>query len=317
MTDNSTMFGLAMRNFTAYPELPDPDDLLRYAVRAEELGYESLWVWDHILLGVEPHFPIVESLTLLTAVAARTHRIKLGTGVLVLPLRNPVVLARVLASLDQISKGRLILGVAVGWYEREFDAVGVPFKRRGALMEQNLEILTRLWQEDGVRAQYPPHNLRRAVQYPKPVQQPYPPILVGGYVDAVLKRAAVRGDGWLTYFYTPESFARSWAKVKQFAREAGKDPEALDNCNQLPIFVGKSKAAVEAPLMEWLRTEWDYAAWSESTAQSAIYGTVDECVAQLKTHLEVGVKRLIFVPYKYDREQVECIAQEIIPRLQG
>ena len=95
MTGNSTTFGLAMRNFTAYPELPDPDGLLRYAVRAEELGYESLWVWDHIILGVEPHFPLLESLTLLTAVAARTSRIKLGTGVLVLSQPASVCPARV------------------------------------------------------------------------------------------------------------------------------------------------------------------------------------------------------------------------------
>ena len=317
MTGKDTTFGLAMRNFTAYPELPDADGLLSYAVRAEELGYESLWVWDHIILGVEPHFPLLESLTLLTAVAVRTSRIKLGTGVLVLPLRNPVVLARVLTTLDQISKGRLILGVATGWYEREFDAVGVPFRRRGKLMEQNLEILTRLWQEDVVRAEYPPHKLRSAVQYPKPVQQPRPPILVGGYVDVVLKRAAVRGDGWLTYFYTPESFTRSWNKVKQFAREAGKDPEELDNCNQLPIFVGNSKAEVEGPFMDWLTTEWDFASWSESSVDSAIYGTVDECVEQLQAHIEVGVKRIIFVPYKYESEQVELIAKEIIPRLQS
>ncbi len=311
-----TKFGLAMQNFTAYPTLPDPQALLQYACRAEELGYESLWVWDHILLGVEPHFPILESLTLLTAVAARTSRIKLGTGVLVLPLRNPVVLAKVLASLDQIAQGRLILGVASGWYEREFDAVGVPFKQRGRIMEQNLEILTRLWQEDAVRAEYPPHRLRSAVQFPKPLQRPRPPILIGGYVDVVLKRAAVRGDGWLTYFYTPESFARSWAKVQQFAREAGKDPEALDNGNQLPIYVGKSRTAVEAPLMEWLHSEWDFASWSESTVQSAIYGTVEECVAQLRAHIAAGVKRIIFVPYKYDSAQVEVIAREIIPRLQ-
>jgi probable F420-dependent oxidoreductase len=316
MSHDMTKFGLAMRNFTAYPELPDPEGLLHYATRAEALGYESLWVWDHILLGTEPHFPLLESLTLLTAVAARTSRIKLGTGVLVLPLRNPVVLARVLTSLDQISKGRLILGVATGWYEREFDAVGVPFRQRGKRMQQNLEILTRLWQEDFIRAEYPPHKLRRAVQYPKPVQQPRPPILIGGYVDAVLKRAGALGDGWITYFYTPESFAHSWTKVKNFAREAGKDPERLDSCNQLPIYVGPSRAAVEAPFMQWLTTEWDFAAWSESTVNSAIYGSVEDCVAQLNAHLEVGVKRIIFVPYKYEREQVERIAREIIPRLQ-
>ena len=317
MADGTTKFGLAMRNFTAFPELPDAGALLDYAVRAEELGFESLWVWDHILLGVDPHFPIIESLTLLTAAAARTSRIKLGTGVLVLPLRNPVVLAKVLASLDQISKGRLILGVASGWYAREFDAVGVPFKHRGKVMDQNLEVLTRLLQEDSVRAEYPPHNLRSAVQFPKPLQKPRPPILVGGYVDAVLKRAAVSGDGWLTYFYTPEDFAKSWSKVKAFAREAGKDPDALDNCNQLPVYAGRSRKDAEAPFMEWLSTEWDYASWSDSTPDSAVSGTVDECVAQLQAHIDVGLKRIIFVPYKYESEQVEIIAKEIIPRLKS
>ena len=317
MADNGVKFGLAMRNFTAFPEMPDTDDLLDYAVRAEALGYESLWVWDHTLLGVDPHFPIVEALTLLTAVAARTSRIKLGTGVLVLPMRNPVVLAKVLSSLDQISKGRLILGTASGWYKREFDAVGVPFEKRGKIMDQNLEIITRLWQEDMVRAEYGQYNLRNSVMFPKPVQKPRPPILVGGYVDRVLKRAAVQGDGWLTYFYTPEAFTKSWNKVKEFAREAGKDPESLDNCNQLPVFVGKSRAEMEEPFHKWLTTEWDYAYWSDSTVESAVYGTVDECVDQLRAHIEVGVKRIIFVPYKYEREQVELIAGEVIPRLGG
>jgi alkanesulfonate monooxygenase SsuD/methylene tetrahydromethanopterin reductase-like flavin-dependent oxidoreductase (luciferase family) len=88
-----TVFGVAMRNFTRYPEMPSAKALIEYAVRCEELGYESLWAWDHILLGVEPSFPIHEVLTILTAVAARTTRIKLGTGILVMPVRNPVILA--------------------------------------------------------------------------------------------------------------------------------------------------------------------------------------------------------------------------------
>src|SRR5262249_37216174 len=109
MTIFTNTFGLAMRNFTTWPELPDPKGLIDYAVRAEELGFDSVWVWDHILLGVEPPFPVLDALTLLTAVAARTSRIGLGTGVLVLPLRNPVVLAKELASLDLIAEGRLLL----------------------------------------------------------------------------------------------------------------------------------------------------------------------------------------------------------------
>jgi alkanesulfonate monooxygenase len=310
----SNTFGVAMRNFTTYPEMPDPHALITYAVEAEALGFDSIWVWDHILLGVDPPFPVIDSLTMLTAVATHTTKIKLGTGVLVLPLRNPVVLAKELASLDLIAGGRLLLGMAAGWYRREFDAVGVPFQERGRIMDRNLEILRRLWTEDQVNGEYPPHRLRGSNMSPKPARLPV--MLIGGYVDRVLKRAAFNG-GWLTYFYTPESFAKSWTKVRGFAEEAGRDPDALLNANQLPICIGASRKAVEAPMMEWLGQEWDYAAWSESTKEAAIIGTVDECVAQLRAQLAVGVQKLIFIPYRYRMDQVEIIAREIIPRLRG
>jgi probable F420-dependent oxidoreductase len=317
MTTLSRTFGIAARNFTAYPEMPDILALVEYGVKIEQLGFDSLWVWDHVLLGVEPNFPIIEALTLLTAIAARTKKIKLGTGVLVLPLRNPVLLAKQLSSMDLLSEGRLIMGLASGWYKREFDAVGVPFEQRGKIMDENLEILTRFWTEPMVKGQYAYHKIPAGVMYPKPVQKPRPPILIGGYVDRVLKRAAVAGDGWLTYFYRPESFAKSWAKIRDFAKEAGKDPDHLLNGAQLPIRIGKSRAAVESEMMEWLGKEWDYAAWSESTKDSAVIGTVDECVEQLKAHLAVGVQKLIFVPYRYEMEQIEIIAREIIPRLKN
>jgi probable F420-dependent oxidoreductase len=315
MAGLSNTFGIALRNFTASPQLPDARALVEDGVRMEELGFDSLWVWDHVLLGVEPSFPILDSLTLLTAIASRTRRIKLGTGVLVLPLRNPVVLAKQLASMDQLSGGRLLLGVASGWYKREFDAVGVPFERRGKIMDESLEILNRLWTEDMVEGQYAQYQLRNAVMLPKPAQRPRPPLLIGGYVDRVLKRAAVASDGWLTYFYRPESFTTSWAKVRGFAEAAGKDPDGLLNANQLPIMIGRSRAEVEGPMMEWLSTEWDYASWSESTKESAIMGTVDDCVEQLEAHLAVGVQKIIFVPYRYEMAQIETIAQQIVPRL--
>jgi alkanesulfonate monooxygenase len=314
MTEFSNTFGLAMRNFTTWPEMPDPQALIAYAVRAEELGFDSVWVWDHIFLGVDPPFPVLDPLTLLAAVAARTTRIKLGTGVLVLPLRNPVVLAKELSSLDLIAGGRLLLGMASGWYKREFDAVGMPFNERGRLMDRNLEILRRLWTEERVDGECPPYRLRGSNMSPKPPK--LPTMLIGGYVDRVLKRAALTG-GWLTYFYTPEGFAKSWAKVRGFAETAGKDAGSLLNANQLPICVGPSREAVEAPMIEWLGQEWDYAAWSDSTKEAAIFGTVDECVAQLWAQLAVGVQKLIFIPYRYQAEQVELIAREIIPRLRG
>ena len=216
MPAKTVLSGIAMRNFTRFPEIPDPRALLDYGVWVESLGFESLWVWDHILLGTDPHFPICDSLTMLTAVAARTTRIKLGTGILVLPLRNPLLLAKQVATLDQLSGGRVMLGMASGWYKREFDAVGVPFEQRGKIMDKNLEILTRLWTEPSVTAELPPYNMRQAVMYPKPASKPRPPILIGGYVDRVLRRVATVGDGWLTYFYTPESYMRSWEKILAF-----------------------------------------------------------------------------------------------------
>ena len=158
-------------------------------------------------------------------------------------------------------------------------------------------------------------NLREAVMVPRAVQRPRPPILIGGYVDAVLKRAGTVGDGWLTYFYTPESFTKGWEKVKGFAREAGRDPATLTSTNQLAVYVGSSRAQTAEDMRHWLSTEWDTAAWSESTIEHAIHGSAEECVAQLKAHVKTGVDRIILIPYRYQPEQVERIAKEVLPRL--
>jgi alkanesulfonate monooxygenase len=310
-----TDFGLAIRNFVGPGEVPDVEAIYAYARRAEALGFESLWAWDHVLLGVEPAFPIVDSIAVLAAVAARTSRIKLGTGVLVLPLRNPVVAAKQLGSLDLISGGRLVLGVAAGWYAREFDAVGVPFRQRGRQFERNLDILLRLWTEERVTLKTDEFHLREAVMVPRPAQRPRPPVLIGGYVDAVLRRAGTLGDGWLTYFYTPESFTRNWATVRAHARAAGRDPDRLTATNQLAIYVGESRARTAADMRHWLSTEWDTAGWSESTIEHAIHGSPAECVEQLRAHVATGVHRIILIPYRYRPEQVERIATEVLPRL--
>ena len=315
MAGLSGTFGIAVPNFTAYPQMPDIKALVDYGVRMEQLGFDSLWAWDHILLGVDPNFPIIESLTLLTAIAARTSKIKLGTGILVLPMRNPVILAKQLACMDLLSDGRLLMGLASGWYRREFNAIGVPFEQRGKIMDENLDILKRFWTEHTVSTKVRNYDIPAGVMYPKPVQKPHPPLLIGGYVDRVLKRAATAGDGWLTYFYRPESFAKAWGKIRAFAKEAGKDPDTLLNAAQLPIYVGKSRQAAESAMMEWLTKEWDFASWSESTKESAIMGTVEECVAQLKAHVAAGVQKIIFVPYKYEPAQIEAIARDVIPRL--
>ena len=148
MPEKKTAFGVAMCNFQAYPESPDPGELLAYAERAEELGYESLWVWDHILLGVDPCFPILDALTLLSPVATQMNSIKLG--------------------------------VAAGWYnKREFDAVGVDYRQRGKIMDRNLDVINALLTEDWVKGEYGPHVLHSAHMFPKSVQKPRPPLACG------------------------------------------------------------------------------------------------------------------------------------------
>jgi probable F420-dependent oxidoreductase len=308
-------FGVALENFCPAPVEPSIEAILAYAERAEALGFASVWAWDHILLGTRRAFPFLESLATLAAVGARTRRMQLGIGVLVLPLRNPVVLAKELAAVDQISNGRLVLGLAAGWYEREFQACGVPFKERGKIFEQNLEVLKRLWTEERVDGTVGPYVFNQATMVPRPVQRPHPPLLIGGYVDRVLRRVAKHGDGWLTYFYTPEIFRATWAKIRAFAEEAGRDPGTLRNVSQLPICVAASYEEADRTVKDFIRRYFDVAPWSESTVESAIRGTPAQCAEQLAAHLDAGEEHICLIPSDYGPDQLEVIARDVLPRL--
>jgi probable F420-dependent oxidoreductase len=307
-------FGLAVRNFTPYTATPEIREVLDYAGRAERLGFSSLWAWDHILLGSKTPFPFLESLSVLAALAVTTDKVRLGTGVLVLPLRNPVVLAKVTSTIDRMSDGRLVLGVASGWYEREFESVGVPFTERGRVFERNAEILKRFWTEERVSGSEDGMVFRSVVMLPRPVQQPRPQLLFGGYVDKVLRRVATMSDGWLTYFYPPESFTRAWRKILRFAEEAGRDPATLDNVTQLPICIDSSFEKADARVRAFIDDYFDVAPWSESTADSAIRGTPEQCAEQIARHVEVGARHIVFVPCSYDHEQIDAIAESVLPR---
>jgi probable F420-dependent oxidoreductase len=306
-------FGLAVENFTSAQRTPRIDELLATARRAEQLGFTSLWVWDHLFLGSRQPFPQLEALTTLAVLASHTTTIELGTGVLVLPIRDPALLAKTAASIQVISGGRLRLGVAAGWYEREFDATGTPFKNRGRLFERNLEICMDLWTRDEVTGTWDDLSFRRVKMLPVP--QPRPQILIGGYVDRVLKRAATLGDGWLTYFYTPEAFAESWSKIERFAEQAGRDPAGLRSLNQLPICIGPSKEAARARTGPWLASYFDTPEWSNATPDSAICGTPADCAEQIAAHLDAGVQEICLIPHEYDLEQVEQCAAEVLPLL--
>jgi probable F420-dependent oxidoreductase len=306
-------FGLALENFTPDRKTPSMDAVVAYSQTAEELGFASVWAWDHIFLGARRPFPFLEALTTLATVAARTSRIQLGTGVLVLPIREPAILAKVTATLQIASGGRLVLGMAAGWYEREFEATGVPFKGRGAAFERNLDMVFRLWGSDDLSGEWDGRVLRHVRMLPRP--EPRPQVLIGGYVDRVLKRAATLGDGWITYFYTADSFARSWAKIREFAEEAGRDPGQLRNAAQLPLCIGPSFEHATRSANEYVAEYFDTPAWSESSADSAIRGTPEQCAEQIAAHIEAGVEHLIFCPYNYEPEQVHRLATEVLPLL--
>jgi len=204
-------FGLFGINFGA---CADADRLRRVAAVAEEAGFESLWTGEHVAMPVRdnpvptpPETPLLDSLVALTAAAAVTRRIRLGTGILVLPHHNPVLVAKALVSLDVVSGGRLIAGFASGYVEAEFRALGIDFQRRGALTDDYLDAIRVLWTEAA------PAIARRHVAFadirfePKPVQRPHPPIVIGGHSAPALRRAARHGDGWYGFGLTIDAAA--------------------------------------------------------------------------------------------------------------
>jgi len=311
----SVRFGLAVENFTPAPREPDIDAIVAYGRRAEELGFDSLWAWDHMFLGSQRPFPFLESLSTLLVLARETERVELGTGVLVLPLRSAAVLAKTASTVDIISGGRLTLGMAVGWYEREFDACGVPFTQRGRIFEENLELLKRFWTAEAVSGEARGIPFRNAVMLPGPARRPRPRLLVGGYVDKVLRRVAERSDGWLTYFYAPDAFSAAWGRICDYAAAAGRDPAELDNVAQLPLCIASSFEDADRRVRRYIDDYFDLPAWSESSAESAIRGTPEQCAEQIAHYADVGVQHICLVPCDYEQEQVERFAAEVRPLL--
>lgn len=304
-------FGLALENFTPEHKSPSLESLSEYAVAAEQLGFSSLWAWDHLFLGSRRGFPFFEALTTLGLLAARTSTIRLGTGVLVLPIREPAVLAKVTSTLQIASGGRLSLGVAAGWYEREFQATAIPFKERGRIFERNLDILYRLWEESDVSGEYDGRVFKHVRMLPRP--QPRPQVLIGGYVDRVLHRAATKSDGWLTYFYTADSFRTSWAKIEGFAEQAGRDPAQLANVAQVPLCIGASYEEATRRVFAYLGDYFDMPEWSESSAESSVRGTPEQCAEQIDAYLSAGVQHLVFCPCDYELDQLNRLAAEVLP----
>lgn len=209
--------------------IDNTEDLIHLGIRAEELGYNSIWVNHHVLhvgyvkdrLGTRPY---QDALTVLTWIAARTKTIKLGTSVLVMPYLHPMVLAKQIATLDQLSNGRLIVGLGAGSLPDENALLGVPYETRGSYCDEFIQVMKALWTDDEASFSGNYFDFDKLCSSPKPVQQPHPPVVVGGNRPPALRRAARYGDGWHPMNVSPGGVFRRMEILRQEAAQARREP---------------------------------------------------------------------------------------------
>ena len=214
-------------------------EFLRVAGEAvEERGFESIWVAEHVVLfdDYESQYPyapdgrfpgggdsgLLEPFTALTYLAAVTKQVRLGSGICLVPQRNPVYTAKQVVDLDVLSGGRVDFGIGVGWLREEFEALGMPFEQRGARCREHVDVMKTLWTDDVSEYHGELYDLRPCRMYPKPVQQPHPPIHVGGETDAALRRVADFGQGWYSFNRPPEDLDEPLARLDGLLAERGR-----------------------------------------------------------------------------------------------
>jgi probable F420-dependent oxidoreductase len=219
-----------------------PDNVSRVARRAEELGYDSLWVFDRLLYPVKPQTPypagdgslpdlyrrVLDPVETLTFVAGQTNRIALGTSVLNLPWYNPILLARRLTTLDVLSKGRLRVGVGIGWSVDEYEAAGVPWKSRGSRADEAVDALKAMWTTDPVEVQGAAFKVHKSHVDLKPVQKPHPPIYMAAYTPGAMKRAAREANGWFPVGVPLSAVGPMFDSIKGMVRDAGRNTDSFE-----------------------------------------------------------------------------------------
>ena len=239
------------------------DALTRTARLAEELGFADVWVSDHLVVPAGVPYPpsayVLEPLAVMSWVAAATSRVRIGTTVLVLPMRGPVVVAKSIATIDQLSGGRVILGAAAGWLEAEFDALGVPYAERGPRTDEAIEMIRRMWTEDHITAEFPVHGARFENIRAKPQPVGQVPIWIGGHAKVALERAVRVGDGWHGGFLGIEDTRSTVA----YLREHRPEPEFVVS----------------------MRTRWD-----------PLIDARDDILVQLDAYRDAGVGHVVAEP---------------------
>lgn len=292
--------------------------LMQAAQQAESLGYDSVWAADRLVIPwkidtaypyskestfiVPPDRPFFDTMTCLAFLAGCTETIQLGMSVMVLPYRHPLHWAKIATTIDQLSTGRLIMGVGVGWMEEEFTAMNAPFKERGAVSDEQLTLLKQLWTEEHITFRGKYYNVDDIAFNPKPYQKPRVPIWVGGEGKYAQRRAGRYGDAWFPYFVriTPAELAARFDYVRKIAREAGRNPDELALACCLPIELTSDHA----------KQEEDY-----------LKGSLEQIGERLRMFQRVGVTHIglqFMIPHYPERqEQIERFAKEALPALRS
>jgi len=326
-------YGLRIPSFALGPRTATLEEMGRYLRRAEDLGFDCAVSIDHLLL-TPPAYTCtwLEPIALLSALAGVTRTLKLGTMVLVLPLRNPVYFAKEWATLDLLSGGRSILGIGVGWHEEEFALMGVPHRERGSRMNEAIEVLKALWAGDHVTYEGKYYRVRNLTIDPKPARRPHPPIWIGGgsqpfekvygqtvtNIDPVLRRIAKYADTWVPHSSaTPEMVKGDWEKVQRFARDVGRDPRTIGRVYSNFIWVlqkGEKPESATPHFSVYSGMDLDY--WRTHY----LLGEAEELAERISARIEAldgGVDTIVLNPLNWGMEQLELIAGEVLPRVRG
>ncbi len=294
-----------------YSERPDFTDLPAYARRIEDLGFDSIWVTENISSGA----PALECFTALSFMAAHTSKLMLGPSVMLLPLRNPILVAQTVASLDILSGGRIVLGVGVGNDTPDLAAHGGNARERASRSDESLEIIKRLWTEDSVTFHGKHFDMDDYHLVPKPVQKPHPRIHVGGGASSVVRRAGRFADSLIPVSKTPAEAKAMFESAEQTARDSGRDASAMTRVMHLFLcFAGTSEEA--ANIASGVFTRRYNSETNVPPDAPHLLGTPDHIRRTLQSFIDVGVTEFVMnivCPPEQGLSQAERFAKEIMP----
>jgi probable F420-dependent oxidoreductase len=281
----------------------------RFLPRAEALGYEAAWVQEQILGDT----PLLEPVTVITYAAALTSKLRLGTSVLITVIRNPVQLAKSLASLDQLSNGRIIVGVGVGGPHIPEAVFGVPSERRGQRFVEGLQVMKALWTQPRASMRGEFWQFADVAMEPKPAQKPHPPLWFGARDAVALRRAARLGDGWMGAGSSSSAdFVKQSELLRRFLEEEKRDPEQFTISKRVYLAVDNDRARAERRLREWFGSRYKQA---DMASRVSIWGSRAECIDGLGDLIRAGARHLLLNPVFDEMEHLELLAGDVIPKL--